>query len=98
MDEYGSVENSWAVYQFKIMANFVNGCYFFVWFIGGFNYQVEYYFFLNICYIYYLDIVFIVKVIVEEYGIFYYEYFIFLAVLCSYFWMLYKLGNNQYEW
>lgn len=75
-----------------IIVNFVNKSRVFFWFVGGFNYQIEYYFFFYICYVYYCNLFLIVKVIVKEYNILYYEYDMFISVLVSYFKMLYDLG------
>lgn len=96
-DEYGSVENSWAIHQLKTTANFANDSRIFSWCIGGLNYQIEHHLFPNICHVHYRHISKIVKQTAEEYELPYHQHKTFYKALRSHFVTLNDLGTGQYD-
>ncbi len=96
-DEYGSVENNWAIHQLRTTANFANQSTFFSWFIGGLNYQIEHHLFPHICHVHYPELSKIVKATAEEYGVPYHQHKTFYGALKSHFSLLHQLGTGQYD-
>ncbi|RED92474.1 fatty acid desaturase family protein [Marinoscillum furvescens] len=96
-DEFGSVENNWAIHQLLTTANFAGNSRIFSWFVGGLNYQIEHHLFPNICHIHYRQLSKIVKATAEEYNIPYHQHRTFFSAVRSHFSHLYKLGTNTYD-
>lgn len=72
-EENGNIDNSWAVHQLYTTANFATNNLLLSWFVGGLNFQIEHHFFPNICHVHYRKISGIVKELVREYNLPYYE-------------------------
>jgi len=68
-DEFGNIENSWAIHQMNTTVNFSHGSKFLTWYLGGLNYQVEHHLFPRICHVHYPSIAPIVKETAKEFGI-----------------------------
>ncbi len=94
-DENLSVENNWAIHQMKTTANFANKSFFFSWFVGGLNFQVEHHLFPNICHVHYKKISKIVKETANEYGVPYHSEKTFFAALRNHFTMINRLGKGS---
>lgn len=97
VDENNSLENNWAIHQFKTTSNFAKDSKLFSWFVGGLNFQVEHHLFPNMCHIHYRKISDIVKATTKEYGIPYHQHKTFFAALKSHFTLLNKLGTGKYD-
>lgn len=96
-DEQGCVENNWAIHQMRTTANFARRSFFFSWFIGGLNYQIEHHLFPNICHVHYRNISGIVKKTAEEFDVPYYQHRTFFGALKSHFTLLNQLGTGEYD-
>ncbi len=72
-NEFGDIENCWAIHQMNTTVNFSKGSPFLTWYLGGLNYQVEHHLFPRICHVHYPEISSIVKQTAIEYGIPYLE-------------------------
>ena len=97
VDENGSVDNNWAIHQVKTTANFANGSYFFSWFIGGLNFQIEHHLFPNICHIHYKKLSKIVKETTKEFNLPYHQHKTFFGAIKSHLTLLNQLGTGKYE-
>lgn len=97
VDENNSVENNWAIHQMETTSNFARKSFFFSWFIGGLNYQIEHHLFPNICHVHYRDIAPIVKKTAKEFNVPYYEHKTFLGALISHFTLIHQLGTGKYD-
>lgn len=86
------MEMFWVIYQLQIIVDFVCDNCVFSWLIGGFNFQVEYYLFVCISYVYYLVVVKVVEVICCEFGVLYYVYCMFFVGIVLYYCWLCWLG------
>lgn len=69
-----SLEDEWAVHQFKTTANFATSNKLLSWFIGGLNHQVEHHLFPKISHVHYPAISQIIKKTCEEYNVPYLEH------------------------
>lgn len=72
-DEFGNIENSWAIHQMNTTVNFAPHNKWISWYVGGLNFQVEHHLFPRICHVHYPAIAPIVKKTAEEFGIPYLE-------------------------
>lgn len=72
-DEYGTIENSWAIHQMNTTVNFSRHNKWISWYVGGLNFQVEHHLFPRVCHVHYPAIAEIVKTTAEEYGVPYLE-------------------------
>ena len=96
-DEEGCVENNWAIHQMRTTANFAKRSFFFSWFIGGLNYQIEHHLFPNICHVHYQHISGIVEKTAKEFNVPYYQHRTFWGALKSHFTLLNQLGTGEYD-
>ncbi|MEM9858775.1 MAG: acyl-CoA desaturase [Bacteroidota bacterium] len=96
-DEYGSVENNWAIHQMRTTANFANGSRWFTWLVGGLNHQIEHHLFPNICHIHYRKISRIVRETAQEFNVPYYHHKTFFGAVKSHFKLLNQLGTGKYD-
>ncbi|MDC0338533.1 acyl-CoA desaturase [Flavobacteriales bacterium] len=94
-DLEGSLENNWAIHQFKTTANFAPKNKILGWYMGGLNYQVEHHLFPTICHIHYPKISKIVKATCEEYGVPYYSKDTFTDAVVSHVKLLARLGKGE---
>lgn len=94
-DETGSVENNWAIHQFRTTANFAPKNKILGWYMGGLNYQVEHHLFPTICHIHYPELSKILKATCEEYGVPYYSQPTFGSAVKSHFQLLARLGRGE---
>jgi len=69
-----SLEDEWAIHQFKTTANFATGYKVLSWFIGGLNHQVEHHLFPKISHIHYPAISQIIKKTCADYSVPYLEH------------------------
>lgn len=90
-----SIEDSWAIHQFRTTANFANGSTFFSWFVGGLNFQIEHHLFPNICHVHYRKISAIVKETAKEFSVPYLQHKTFLTALRSHYSQLNHLGTGK---
>jgi linoleoyl-CoA desaturase len=72
-DSLGNMKDDWAAHQLKTTTNFAQKSWFFSWFVGGLNFQVEHHLFPKISHIHYPKINEIVKNTCAEFGIPYQE-------------------------
>ena len=93
-DNEGSLEDNWAIHQFKTTSNFAPNNKVLGWYMGGLNYQVEHHLFPTICHIHYPAISKIVKATAEEYGVPYYSQKTFASAVKSHFQLLMRLGKG----
>ncbi len=96
-DENGSVENNWAIHQFKTTSNFAKNSKLFSWFVGGLNYQIEHHLFPHVCHVHYKDISGIVQQTAKEFEVPYYQHETFYDALKSHFTLLNQLGRGTYK-
>lgn len=94
-DADGTIDNNWAIHQFRTTNNFARGSKFFSWFIGGLDHQVEHHLFPNICHVHYGKIAPIVKETAKNYQIPYHEHKTFFGAIRSHFIMLHHLGTGN---
>lgn len=88
-----TIEENWAVHQFKTTANFAQKNRILSWYVGGLNYQIEHHLFPSTCHVHYRKIAKIVRSTAEEYNIPYHSYPTFMSALVSHGRMLYALGR-----
>lgn len=69
LNDDGVVEMDFMIYQILIIVDYLVENKLIYWFFGGINIYVVYYMFLGVNYIYYYDLIKIVKEIVVEYNI-----------------------------
>lgn len=97
VEEDQSIEDNWAVHQLRTTSNFAKNSYFFSWFIGGLNYQIEHHLFPHICHVHYKGISGIVKETALKYGHPYHENKTFAGALFSHFKLIHQLGTGKYD-
>jgi linoleoyl-CoA desaturase len=86
--------DSWIVHQIKTTANFSRRSALLNWYLGGLNFQIEHHLFPQICHVHYRKISEIVKEIVQEHGLFYYEHPNMARAIQSHFQTLRKYSMN----
>ena len=91
-DENNMLENNWAVHQLHTTTNFGNKSYWFSWYVGGLNFQIEHHLFPNICHVHYRKISGIVKSTATEFGLPYKSAKTFAGALRGHIRMLRYLG------
>ncbi len=91
-DEQNMLENNWAVHQLHTTTNFGNKSYWFSWYVGGLNYQIEHHLFPNICHVHYRKISDIVRNTALEFGLPYKSTSTFAKALYSHMKLLRQLG------
>jgi linoleoyl-CoA desaturase len=94
-DSAGNMKDDWAAHQLKTTTNFAQKSWFFSWFVGGLNFQVEHHLFPNICHVHYKKIAPIVKQTAEEFNLPYHSKRTFIGALASHAKLLYQLGQVQ---
>lgn len=72
-DQFGTIENSWAIHQLNTTVNFSRNNKLISWYVGGLNFQIEHHLFPGICHVHYPAISPIVKEVAAEFGITYLE-------------------------
>ena len=90
-----SVEDNFAIHQMKTTSNYANNSYWFSWFVGGLNFQIEHHLFPNICHVHYPQISKIVRATAEEHGVVYNSHATFWQAIVSHFSILNKLGTGK---
>ena len=93
-DEYGTIENSWAIHQVNTTVNFSRNNKWLSWYVGGLNFQVEHHLFPRVCHVHYPAISEIVKGTAEEFGIPYMENETFGDALRSHINTLQRFGRT----
>ncbi|HLF65765.1 MAG TPA: acyl-CoA desaturase [Saprospiraceae bacterium] len=96
-DETGSMEDSWAVHQFRTTMNFATKNKWLSWYIGGLNFQVEHHLFTRICHVHYPAIAPIVKQTAQEFGVPYLEKRTFGSAFSSHIRLLKRLGRTPMD-
>ncbi len=96
-DEYGSVENNWAIHQLRTTSNFANENRLLSWYVGGLNFQIEHHLFPQICHIHYRSISPIVREVAAEFNVPYNEHKTFYGAVKSHFTHLHQLGTGEYD-
>lgn len=96
-DANGTIENNWAIHQFRTTSNFARGSKVFSWFIGGLDHQVEHHLFPNICHVHYGKIAPILKETARNYQVPYHEHKTFFGAIRSHFRMLHRLGTATFK-
>lgn len=91
-DDENKLENNWAIHQLHTTTNFGNKSYWFSWYVGGLNFQIEHHLFPNICHVHYRKISEIVKSTASEFGLPYKSATTFLNALKGHTRMLRQLG------
>ena len=94
-DKSGNIEEDWAVSQLHNTANFAPKSWWFSWYVGGLNYQIEHHLFPNICHVHYRKISKIVRETAFEYNLPYYSYKTFASALAAHAKLLNKLGKEE---
>ncbi len=93
-DEYGTIENTWAIHQVNTTVNFARHNKLISWYVGGLNFQIEHHLFPRVCHVHYPAISEIVKETVEEFGIAYMENPTFGEALQSHIATLQRFGKT----
>lgn len=93
-DEYGNLENSWAIHQLHTTTNFGRKHRLFSWYVGGLNYQVEHHLFPNICHVHYRKLSPIVEQTAIEFGLPYKSKDTFLSALKAHTKLMKELGKK----
>jgi linoleoyl-CoA desaturase len=88
----GRFDDSFHAHQMKTTANFATNSWFWNFFSGGLNHQVEHHLFSKICHIHYRDISKIVRETAAEFGLPYHEMPSFRAALISHIRTLRRFG------
>jgi linoleoyl-CoA desaturase len=91
-DDERMLENSWTVHQLRTTTNFGNNSYWFSWYIGGLNFQIEHHLFPGICHVHYRRIASIVKSTALEFNLPYHSARTFVGALRSHLRLLKRLG------
>ncbi len=91
-DDENILENNWAIHQLHTTTNFGNKSYWFSWYVGGLNFQIEHHLFPNICHVHYRKISGIVKSTTAEFGLPYKSVATFINALQGHTRMLRQLG------
>lgn len=94
-DASGNMQDDWAAHQLKTTTNFAQKSWFFSWFVGGLNFQVEHHLFPNICHVHYKKIAPIIKQTAQEFNLPYYSKKTFIGALASHAKLLYQLGYME---
>lgn len=92
--EKGNMQDDWAAHQLKTTMNFAQRSWFFSWFVGGLNFQVEHHLFPNICHIHYKKLAPIIRETAKEFDLPYNSKKTFVAALASHAKLLYMLGRK----
>ncbi|MEY3051508.1 MAG: hypothetical protein RLY31_1293 [Bacteroidota bacterium] len=93
-DDYGNMENTWAIHQLFTTANFAPRNKLVSWFVGGLNYQIEHHIFPHISHVHYPRISAIVKETAREFGLPYNEFNTTREAILSHFRLLRELGRQ----
>ncbi len=94
-DDYGNIENSWAVHQLYTTADFARKSRLANLFCGGLNFQIEHHLFPKICHIHYKQISPIVKQTAQEFGLPFVEHKSMLSAIVSHIRVLKRLGREE---
>ena len=92
-DQFGNIENSWAIHQVNTTVNFSRHNKWISWYVGGLNFQIEHHLFPRVCHVHYPAIAPIVKQTAEEFGLTYMENETFGAALRSHISTLQRFGR-----
>jgi linoleoyl-CoA desaturase len=92
-DEFGNMEDSWAVHQMNTTADFARSSKMANFFCGGLNFQIEHHLFPNICHVHYPAISDIVKSTAHEYSVPFHENETFVGALRSHYRSLKLFGQ-----
>ncbi len=93
-DEYGNMEDLWAIHEIKTTSNFGVDDIVLTHLIGGLNFQIEHHLFPHISHVHYPAISKIVRQTAKEYGLPYLCQPSFREALCSHLRTLKKLGEG----
>lgn len=93
--ETGNMEDDWAAHQLKTTSNFAQKSWFFSWFVGGLNFQVEHHLFPNICHVHYKKLAPIIEQTAKEFNLPYHTKKTFIGALASHAKLLYQLGQPK---
>lgn len=93
--ETGNMEDDWAAHQLKTTSNFAQKSWFFSWFVGGLNFQVEHHLFPNICHVHYKKLAPIIEQTAKEFNLPYHTKKTFIGALASHAKLLYQLGHPK---
>ncbi|OYU79190.1 MAG: acyl-CoA desaturase [Flavobacterium sp. BFFFF1] len=93
-NEYGEMENTWAIHQLFTTANFAPKNWIVNYFTGGLNHQIEHHIFPNISHVHYDKIAKIVKETASEFNLPYYEFGTMRSAVAAHFKHLKELGQK----
>lgn len=93
-EDTNTLEDDWASHQLRTTANFAPNSWFFGWFVGGLNFQVEHHLFPNICHVHYRHISSIVEQTAHEFNLPYYSKPTFAEALVAHTKLLIQLGKQ----
>jgi linoleoyl-CoA desaturase len=91
-DAQHTLENNWAVHQLLTTTNFGNNSYWFSWYIGALNFQIEHHLFPGVCHVHYRRIASIVKSTALEFDLPYHSSRTFWGALRGHVRLLKQLG------
>ena len=93
-DKNGMLENNWTIHQLLTTTNFGNNSYWFSWYVGGLNFQIEHHLFPNVCHVHYRKIATIVRTTALEFGLPYKSSRTFWSALVGHARILKELGRR----
>ena len=93
-DQYGTMENSWAVHQMYTTADFARKNPLANFLFGGLNFQIEHHLFPKVCHTHYKNLAPIVKATALEYNLPYIEHDTFFGAIRSHIKVLKRLGTT----
>ena len=92
-DNTGNMQDDWAAHQLKTTTNFAQKSWFFSWFVGGLNFQVEHHLFPNICHVHYKKLAPIIEQTAKEFNLPYHTKKTFVGAVAAHAKLLYLLGQ-----
>ena len=87
------MQDDWAAHQLKTTTNFAQKSWFFSWFVGGLNFQVEHHLFPNICHVHYKKLAPIIEQTAKEFNLPYHTKKTFVGAVAAHAKLLYLLGQ-----
>jgi len=94
-DDSGRIADPWAVHQLRTTANFARGHWFWTFFTGGLNHQVEHHLMYKIAHCHYPALAPIVRDVAQKHGVPYLEYPSFLAALAAHVRTMKRFGHGE---
>ena len=95
LEDYHSIQNSWAVHQVATTVNFARRNRVQSWLLGGLNFQIEHHLFPRICHVNYPALSQLVEQTCRDFGVRYREHRSFCSGLSSHFRWLRRMGQGR---